>query len=300
MKSRSNEVRRARPLLGTFVEITVAELSGNEAHRAIDAAFAVIEEVQRRMSFHDPASFLSEINRRAFCEPVEVDECTFTVLKTAEEVWQVSEGDFDITIAPRLQALGFLPGDSRLEHEFYPATFADVELLPDRRVRFHQPDLRLDLGGIAKGFAVDQAITVLHEHGVRHALVNAGGDLRALGSFPISIRCPRDPGQAFTQVTLTDAALATSAHYFADRLVPGATLGPILDPRSGASALGIQSATVRASTAMLADALTKIVMLRGEAALPVLDHFAADAIFVATAGDVLCSPRLDAALHLSS
>ncbi len=246
------------------------------------------------MSFHDPASVLSEVNRRAFYEPVEVDVATFSVLECAEEMWRVSGGAFDVAVAPQLQALGFLPcGGSPVNADLNSVpSFSDVELLSDRRVRFHRPGVRLDLGGIAKGFAVDRAIETLREHGIGNALVNAGGDLRGLGSrsFPIAIRNPLEPRQALTTIALADAALATSAHYFADRITPAATRGPIVEPCSYAP-VAVQSATVRARTAMLADALTKIVMLRGEASLPVLVHFHADALFVVTAGEVLCSPR---------
>lgn len=299
MTPRCAEVRRARPLLGTFVEITVRGGSEAAVHRAIDEAFETIAEVQRRMSFHDPASMLSELNQRAAREAIRVDEWTYEVLTAAKEMWRISDGVFDITIAPRLQRLGFLPADM-YEREPSAATFADVELLREQRVRFRDPGVRLDLGGIAKGFAVDQALATLGQHDVRSALVNAGGDLRALGSFPVTLRNPRDPGRALATVELIDAALASSAHCFADRLVPGATHGPILDPHTGEAAVAVLGASVRARTAMLADALTKVVMLRGEEALPVLEHFSADAVFVASTGGILFTPQWHAALDFSS
>src|SRR5262249_11850827 len=109
MKLRSSEIRRARPLLGTFVEIVVDEMSRREGDRAIDAAFRTIEDVQDRMSFHDPGSTLSFLNRNAGHISVPVDEWTFKVLETAAEVYRISQGVFDVTIAPHLQARGFLP-----------------------------------------------------------------------------------------------------------------------------------------------------------------------------------------------
>ena len=288
MKRPCAEVRQARPLLGTIVEVVVAGSGETRARRGIAEAFAAVAEVQRRMSYHDAASVLSRVNREAARQAVEVDEWTFAVLTAAAEMHRVSGGVFDVTVAPRLEALGFLPptgAAASLE------TFADVELRAGRTVRFHRAGLRLDLGGIAKGFAVDQAVAALRRSGVPRGLVNAGGDLRAFGDapFPVAIRHPDDQRATFTTVPLQNAALATSAHYFADRVVPGSALGPIVDPRTGAQAR-IRSATVRAATAMLADALTKIVMLTGEAALPVLTHFRADAIFVATGAEARCSP----------
>jgi thiamine biosynthesis lipoprotein len=301
MTSRSNRHRRARPLLGTIAEICIVGLGENESHTAIDAAFATIEEVQRRMSFHDPASTLSRINRSAAFEPVVIDEWTFEVLKLAADMHRTTNGCFDASVAPFLQAQGFLPGPD-LHGLATRAGFADVQLLADRTIRFHRTGIRLDLGGIAKGFAVDKAVESLRAAGVAGGLVNAGGDLRAFGDEPctISIRHPDAPGSTFTEVELKDGALATSARYFADRHVSGATFGPIFDPSSGGAASAVRSATVRASTAMVADALTKIVMLTGEAALPVLEHYRADAMFVAGNGEVKCSPGFHAALEFSS
>ncbi len=304
MKLSSSEVRRARPLLGTFVEITVSGFSESEARDAVEAAFATIADVQRRMSFHDPASQLSEINQNAFRKPVAVDRWTFAVLKLAQTMWRVSEGVFDVSVAPRLQELGFLPPSQRAREADGSSLpgFEHVSLLAGRRVRFHHPGVRLDLGGIAKGFAVDRAIGMLRTRGVPRALVNAGGDLRALGRepFSISLRSPLDPAQTLPSFPLADAALASSAHSFADRVVPGAAHGPIVDPSSGTPARTVLGATVRARSAMVADALTKVVMLRGEAALPTLNHFSATAFFVARGGEFLCSPHWNAAVHFSA
>ena len=299
MTRRSAELRQARPLLGTIVEMVVDGLGEKAARRAMADAFATVAEVQRRMSYHNPASTLSRINRDAARGAVDVDEWMFAVLSAAAEMHRISGGIFDVTVAPRLEALGFLPATGAVPSM---ASFDDVELRPDRTVRFHCPDMRIDLGGIAKGFAVDRAAAALQRSGVPRGLVNAGGDLRAFGDtpFPVAIRHPDDPHATLTTVVLQNAALATSAHYFADRFVPGSTAGPIIDPRTGAQTRRIRSASVRADSAMLADALTKVVMLAGEAALPVLGHFRADAIFVATGAEARCSPGWHAALHLSS
>lgn len=302
MTSRSSEVRRARPLLGTFVEIAVEGLCLDAAHCAINAAFAAIEEVQRRMSFHDPASMLSQLNRDAARRVVSVDAWTFAVLRAAARVHRISEGAFDMTVAPRLQELGFLPGERlSASRDILPATFADVKLLPGRRVHFRRPDVRLDLGGIAKGFAVDRAVWALRCAGVRNGLVNAGGDLRVLGDEQtVAVRHPEDPGTILHTLRVSNAAIATSAHYFAAGWRPDQTLGAIVDPQTGEQCAQVRSATVRASSAMLADALTKVVMLRAEAALPALNHFHADAIFISAGGIQKCSPRWHATLEFPS
>jgi len=205
-------------------------------------------------------------------------------------------------VAPLLQNRGFLPQGEDSSTATARIGFSGVRLLDGRRVRFREPGVRLDLGGIAKGFAVDRAVAVLQRAGVLSGLVNAGGDLRAFGdeTFTIAIRHPENPAATLSQVALHGASLATSAHTFADRISPGETIGPIFHPRSHQLAHTVRSATVCAESAMTADALTKIVMLEGARALPVLEHFGADAIFVAENGEAMCSPGFHAAFELSS
>ena len=302
MRLPSREVRRARPLLGTFFEITVDRLSERKSHCAIEAAFAVIEEVQCRMSFHDPGSMLSFLNRNAGHVAVPVDDWTFDVLTIAREVHRVSRGAFDVTVAPHLQALGFLPTDPFRRVLNQESNFSEVDFLSGHRVRFRNPKMRIDLGGIAKGFAVDRAVMELRRCGVSRGLVNAGGDLHAFGDagFPVAIRHPTDPGLALLNFSLTNAAIASSANYFANCSLSERKLGQIVNPRTGQPDSRILSATVRASSAVMADALTKVVMLSGEDSLPVLNHFCADAIFVARGGKALCSSVWNATLDFSS
>ena len=289
MKRSCAETRQARPLLGTIVELVVGGLGEKAARAAMADAFATVAEVQRRMSYHDPASVLSRINREAERGAVAVDEWTFAVLSAAAEMHRVSGGIFDVTVASQLETLGFLPATRGLASG---ANFQHVELNTDRTIRFQRPNMRIDLGGIAKGFAVDQAVAAMQRSGVPRGLVNAGGDLRAFGGepFPVAIRHHENPRATLATVALHNAALATSAHYFAGRIVPGSTAGPIIDPQTGAQARRIRSASVRAESTMHADALTKVVMLAGEAALPTLRHFRADAIFVASGAQAMCSP----------
>ncbi len=294
MKSRCGELRRARPFLGTIVEITVRSDREQVAKEAIDRAFAAISVVQRQMSFHDADSALSRVNAEAFPRPVQVDRKTFRVLALARDLHRVSGGIFDPTIAPYLEQTGFLPeflGGLRTTEKI--TSFADVELLSGNRVRFRHAGVRLDLGGIAKGFAVDEAVAVLRAAGVDSALVNAGGDLRAFGSssFPIGIRNPCYPGRTFVSLLVKNRALATSAHYFADRLKPGARIGPFVDPRLRRLRGDLLSATVAAPSATIADALTKIVMLDPAHCSTLLNRLAAAALVFDPNGSTFCTPN---------
>jgi FAD:protein FMN transferase len=290
MTSPCDELRRARPLLGTIVEITIGSHQTRAAEGAIEQAFASIAVIHRQMSFHDPNSMLSRVNREAFDRPVAVDDKTFEVLAIARDVYLLSDGLFDPTIAPTLQRAGFLPasdeGPMRSE-----TSFADVELLSDSRVRFRHPGVCLDLGGIAKGFAVDEAIAVLRRAGIDTALVNAGGDLRTSGAFDVGIRHPHQPGQPFISLSVKNLALATSGHYFADRSLDGARVGPFADARLQQLRGDLLSVTVVASRAAIADALTKIVMLDPPNAPAVLRRLSAAALVFDRQGSILCTPN---------
>lgn len=287
MKSPCIELKRARPLLGTIVEITLLGTDLSRCEEAFEQAFGAIALVQQRMSFHDPSSTLSRINTDASNGPVAVDDKTFRVLRMAHLFYASTNGVFDPTIAPQLQRAGFLPR-KRGEHQPRAGSFGDVELLPGKRIRFRRAGIRLDLGGIAKGFAVDEAVTILRRTGIKCGLVNAGGDLRAFGPrpFAVGIRDPRRPGTTFASLVLKNCALATSAHYFAARLKPGAQLGPFVDPQLREFRGELASVTVVAKSALIADALTKVVMLDPDNSLAILQRFAAESLVCTAQGTV--------------
>jgi FAD:protein FMN transferase len=242
--------RRARPLLGTFVEVACR----GEASRcipAIEAAFAAIARVHSLMSVHEKASDLSRLNERAHLEAVRVDPETAYVLAAALELHRESGGAFDVAAGSH-------------------GTSDDIHMLAGHRVRFARP-LRVNLGGIAKGYAVDRAITEIAAHGITHAVVNAGGDLRVLGGDAqlIHLRDPGEPVKLHPALTLASGAMATSAGYFARAIV---------DPATGTVSAERDSASVMAPSAMLADALAKVVLLRGEGARALLTRYNAHAL----------------------
>jgi thiamine biosynthesis lipoprotein len=267
---------RARPLLGTLVEIRVTAENTESSLRAISAAFDAIARVHQLMSFHEASSDVSRMNRLARLEPVKIDARTWEVMVCALRLSRQSKGIFDCTIAPRLVQLGYLPGGFDVHAD---ATHAHVELLDGHRVRFLKP-LAVDLGGIAKGYAVDQAIKQLLMHGIESACVNAGGDLRVIGDrdWPVAIRMPADPHRVFSSIRIRDEALATTANYFASRVENGRAIGPLIDPRTSACRTEAQSVSVIAPTCMLADALTKVVWLSDDHEHPLLSCYGARAI----------------------
>lgn len=272
---------RARPLLGTLVQISVAGLPLAEGNRALDRAFAAIDRVHVLMSFQSPDSELSYLNGRALQAPVTVSPSTWEVLQTAQRLARLSGGLFDITVASTLQALGYLPGHVGMAFAAEGTSWRDLQLLPGQRVRFSRP-LCIDLSGIAKGYAVDGAVQVLCDSGAAGGCVNAGGDLRCFGPLPqvVDVRHPAQPGVTLPLLQLHDRAAATSAHYYARRSLEGRTVTPLIHPGRGEVLTQDISVTVLASSCMLADALTKVVHADAQRALPVLAKLGADALIL--------------------
>ncbi len=280
MRSHSrNERRRCRPLLGTFVEIGLCEPNEALRNRAFASAYAAMEKVQRLMSFHEPSSDVSRLNREACRHAVPVHDWTWEVLVRSGEFASKSQGAFDITIAPLLKKWGYLPKQFCASSD---GTFRDIILKPSGvAVRFGRP-LEIDLGGIAKGFAVDRAIDSLRALGVKSATVNAGGDMRTLGPKTnwICLRDPAMPGRSAGMVQLRNRAIATSGVYFSRRTWRGTAVSPLVDTKANRPFIGDISVTVSAPDCLTADALTKIVLIQREDSIELLRTFKANAVIL--------------------
>lgn len=303
MATASDKLRRARPLLGTFVEIEVAGADKFAMNTVIDAAFEAVASVHGLMSFHEPDSDVSRLNREACIRPVSVHAWTYQVLKAAVEMHRRSNGIFDIAVAPTLQSMGLLPRSGEgVPVETDARSFDAIELLEGRTVRFRQANVRIDLGGIAKGFAVDRALEVLRGSGAASGLVNAGGDLAAFGEEPqtVHIRHPRDPRRSICSVEVSDEALASTARRLDPFQSAETASSAIIDPASFKPPELIDGTTVRASSCMIADALTKIVMIAGTEATEWLEHYNASALLISTNGGVQITPDWHHAVYLAA
>ena len=270
---------RCKPLLGTFVEISIDQENGDIA---VDNAFAAIQKIQDLMGFHNIQSELSQINQRAHSEAVEIHAWTAQVLKIAKEIYLESDGLFNCGIGHRLVAAGLLP-----QH----ITFSNHELGGIEDIEFLAPDLIksgrpvcLDLGGIAKGFAVDMAVRILISEGISSGSVNAGGDLRVFGNtaFPIQIRNPEMPEELIEVGTLKDGAIATSSLYFAKRDGQQSyIINPLAQNLSEVHAEVSGSFSILAKECIYADALTKVLALSNNEHHPCFSHFSAQALRIA-------------------
>lgn len=278
MLSYSRPIKRCRPLLGTFVHIRVHGLAPERAHAAIDAAFAEIATIHGLMSFHEPDSDVSRLSREAHERPVAVDFRTYEVLLRSRALSDASDGAFDITVASALVARGVLPRPKGAPEPAAGAGWRDIALLGEGGVRFKKP-LWLDLGGIAKGYAVDRAIEALRSFAPTQACVNAGGDLRVIGPNAERIHLAPDrceSGQAAV-IDLEEAALASSCGKMLGRRSGRTSNACHVNTLRGRAVHRPQFVSVVAPRCIDADALTKVVMARGVCSSPLLAKLGARA-----------------------
>jgi len=275
-------IQLAIQAMGTRFELV---LDGGDDVRLRAAGEAALDEIRQCHDLYnlfDPGSWLNVINRRAAHEPVELDGWTWDLLQTCRQVYGASNGAFDVTVGPLMRAWGF-HGPKRIERVAQVPCcvgMSEVELNADTRsVHFRKQGMMLDLGGIAKGFAIDRAIDVLREVGVECALLHGGTSTVAtigtppgrdgwrVGIHPHGCLTPNESIAKYDTgpiVCLKDQALSVSAPHGRTRELDGETLGHVLDPRSEQPArCGAFAAAVGAS-ACLTDAWSTALLVLGE------------------------------------
>ncbi|HUS58538.1 MAG TPA: FAD:protein FMN transferase [Planctomycetota bacterium] len=266
-----------REMMGTYVTIVLWADGDAHARRAGDAAFEQIARIERSMSDYDADSELSKINREAFERDVQVSDAMLDVLKMSLEYAELSNGAFDVTIRP-LKVLWKQAGEKNALPDAAAIAAARESVgsgkigldARAKTVRFLKPSMQLDLGGIAKGYAVDQAIAELRRQGIAAALVNAGGDIATMGAPPeaeywkVGIQHPGKRDEMLPEVLkLSDAAVATSGDYERFVQVAGKRYSHIVDPVTGWPVGHVSSVTVIAPSATQADALATALSVLG-------------------------------------
>lgn len=234
-----------QPLLGTFVEI--GSVNGSTVDPAIESAFEVIRDVQNKLSFQDPNSELSKLNR-SLREDLVLSPLTIVALRLAKRMTMRTKGLFNFAVGGYLIRRGLLPnhgGPDSLEF----GEWHDLELR-GQRARLRRP-IRICLDGIAKGYAVDLAVKAMKKHGLENGWVNAGGDLRVFGEIELPVQCRSVEGSGWLGL-VKDGAMATSwTHKKFDPRFPSVIVSPSSEVVNG-------TWTVTAQSAWLADSLTKV------------------------------------------
>jgi thiamine biosynthesis lipoprotein len=265
--------RQDAAIMGTAIAV---ELWYEDETRGRALTQAVIDEMHRiddQMSTYKPGSELSRINARAADAAVSVSPELLALIQRALDFSRVTDGAFDITYASAGQYYdyrrGLRPSAEQLAQALPEIDYHHVRIDPQNStLRFLHPGVRIDLGGIAKGYAVDRCVAILKAAGVESAMVNAGGDTRVVGKhwkqpWMVGIRDPRHAEGMVTMLPLQDAAISTSGDYerFFER--DGVRYHHILNPETGTSSSGVRSVSIIGNAATTTDALSTGVFVMG-------------------------------------
>ncbi len=269
MRRKQEIFRRTIPVMGTIAEIAVAHRDSSVAQAAIDDAIAALRWTDEHLSRFRLDSEIATININAGIDPVEVSRETAEVVSSSLRWARAAGGSFDPAMAKasELWSIGSRttpPTEHQVQRFAGRRFFEDVTVYSrsgTAMVGLESADAALDLGGIAKGYGVDRAVAAIRRHGIEHALVNAGGDLYALGDSPdgrpwkVGLRSPSHPDEIDRTLELSDRAVATSGDYMQYFEFHGRRYHHLLDPTTGepVARTGV-SVTVFADTCMDADA----------------------------------------------
>jgi len=261
--------------MGTQVTVEVWHEDAQIAEKGIQSVMDDMRRIDRLMSPYRQDSQVSLINRQAAKAPVRCDPELFHLIARSLDISKMTGGAFDISFA----SVGYLydyrqrlhPDSAQLESSLPAVNYRHIRLDSDTQsIRFLREGVRIDLGGIAKGYAVDHGLQILAELGIDHALVTAGGDSRVRGErwgrpWTIGIRAPRDPAGIVAMIPLIDTAISTSGDYERFFVEDGIRYHHILDPATGRSADAVRSVSIIGPDATTTDALSTSVFVMGPA-----------------------------------
>ncbi|MBW1975031.1 MAG: FAD:protein FMN transferase [Deltaproteobacteria bacterium] len=269
--------RRDELLMDTVVSIQVVHSNPKEASRVLDKAFAFMKKLSNKMNSHNRNSEIAHLNARGYPGPFHVSDELFQVIEESVEVSRITGGAFDITVGPLLELWPIyrknnfkVPDQEQLMKALKLVGWQYLKLDPAARtVRFQKKGMKIDLGGIAKGFIVDRTIEFLKKMGIRGALINAGGDIYAMGKTPsgdpwkIGVRHPRDPDRLIAVLGISDGSVVTSGDYERYITKNGVKYTHVVDPRTGFTVQKTASVTIIGNTTAFADALATAMMVLG-------------------------------------
>ena len=267
----SNLFKYHQVAMGTVIEITLIADDEEAANKASLQAFQEIKRIETLMSPWLDSSDVTRINRSAGKERVKVSPETFEVIQKAQEISELSEGGFDITIGPltelwrKAREKKIPPSVEEVKEKLGLVNFKNIEMDQEGKVFLKKKDMAIDLGGIAKGYAVDRAFELLKSLGYKNLIVNAGGDLRVGGlknnqPWSIGIQNPRESKNILARISVSDMAVATSGDYEKFFIYEGKRYHHIFNPKDGFPTEGCQSVTVVTKDCITADGLATAVL----------------------------------------
>jgi thiamine biosynthesis lipoprotein ApbE len=272
------ESKAYRYIMGTSIEVQAFGGTAETRAGALEEAFGAFAEVDRLMSNYRDDSELTRINRDAAARPVRISDPMMSVLQAAQKVSAQSSGGFDATVGPLVRLWGF---HDKKPHQPSAEEFTAVRPLVDYRnvvlnatqhtVSFSRPGVEIDLGGIAKGFAVEVAANVLRQHGLS-GFIDAGGNQYLLGTPPgkrawsVGVKNPDKPDRLLGTIETAETSVSTSADYATFVEINGRRYGHILDPHTLQPSSAALSVTVLSRDGTMADALSKAAFILGPTA----------------------------------
>lgn len=307
-------LKRTQMHMGTLVSITAVAHSHEEANEAITVGFHEIKRLEQLLSTWMSSSELSKVNAAAGKSAVKVSLETMAVVRKSLQIAEMTEGAFNIAIGPAVDAWN-ISAEPRLPTSEELAALKPLVNLQyvhtdvwERTIFLQKPGMRIDVGGIGKGYAADQAVTVMKKAGAVAGVVALSGDIKTFGrlpdggAFPVGIRHPRKEGGTLAHIDLQDEAISTAGDYerFFDK--DGVRYHHILDPQTLQPARGCQSVSVIAKEGVWADGLdTGIFVLGPERGMELVERLEdVEAIIVDAEGRVLISSGLRTRVNLSS
>jgi len=288
--------QQQRDIMGTRISVDLWHEDSALAARCSAQVFTEMRRIDALMSSYRDASELSYINNNAAVTPVVISGEMHRVIEQALHFSEISAGAFDITYASIGYAYDYRrqqqPSDAAVASKLPAIDYRHIEL-GSNRIRFQHPDVRIDLGGIAKGYAVDRAAGIVRNCGISQAMISAGGDSRIIGDrrgrpWMIGIQHPRNPAGLALRVPLSETAVSTSGDYERFYIDNGERVHHIIDPATGRSAKSSWSATVTGSDALTTDVLSTTLFIlgavKGLALIETLDGI--EAIIIDSAGKI--------------
>lgn len=262
-----------RAIMGTEISVQLWHEERTAGLEAVEAVFTEFERIDALMSTFKDDSRISLINREAALHPVPAGAELFDVVVRSLDMSVLTHGAFDITFDSVGHHYDFRagrrPDAGTIAQELPLIDYRLVQANPaDQSIRFLKPGVRINLGGIAKGYAVERGIDILLDRGIRHAIVTAGGDSRLLGDrrgqpWIVGIRDPRNEGEVAVRIPLQDEAISTSGDYERYFIENGKRYHHIIEPATGQPAGGVHSVTIVGPDAVITDALSTSVFVMG-------------------------------------
>jgi thiamine biosynthesis lipoprotein len=289
-------------IMGTRVAISLWHEDATVAHDLSEKVFAELRRLDQQFSPYIESSELSRINREAATRPVSISNEMQHLLKSSMDYSQLSTGAFDITFA----SVGYLyqyreskkPDDETIKKLLPSINFQHLKLV-DNTIFFAEKNVKIDLGGIAKGYAVDRGIAILKSAGVQYATLMAGGDSYYLGlhkdrPWNVVIQHPRDQKKSVVMLPVADMAVSTSGDYERYFMQDGQRYHHIIQPKTGKSASELMSVTIIGQETLRTDALsTSVFVLGAKAGMELINRLPdVDAVIIDRQGNLYYSKNL--------